>query len=1462
LVGGGDTTLHDHDGISENTTHRGLTSGNPHSVTLVEVGGLALSAASLEGDRSLQDNIDVLSGDSHAESHDIASHSDTSATGTELNTLVGGGDTTLHDHDGISENTSARHAQSHDVASHSDTSATGTELNTLVGGGDTTLHDHDGISENTTHRGLTSGNPHSVTLTEVGGLALSAASLEGDRSLQDNIDVLSGDSHAESHDIASHSDTSATGTELNTLVGGGDTTLHDHDGIDENTSARHAESHDIASHSDTSATGTELNTLVGGGDTTLHDHDGIDENTSARHAQSHDVASHSDTSATGTELNTLVGGGDTTLHDHDGIDENTSARHAQSHDVASHSDTSATGTELNTLVGGGDTTLHDHDGISENTTHRGLTSGNPHSVTLAEVGGLALSAASLEGDRTLQDNIDVLAGDSHAESHDIASHSDTSATGTELNTLTGGGDTTLHDHDGIDENTSARHAQSHDVASHSDTSATGTELNTLVGGGDTTLHDHDGIDENTSARHDESHDVASHSDTSATGTELNTLTGGGDTTLHDHDGISENTTHRGLTSGNPHSVTLGDVGGLSLSAASLEGDRTLQDNIDAVGASSTAAVSAASLEGDRSLQDALDEHSHNALIDSGETGIIYTAGGASELKYNNVSTLLTGAGTVYFYDDAASNYGDIIHDGTDISLTNRTHAGHVYLKAEQTDGTEVSVFSGDPDGSTTLFYDGESALVTSYASILVYNPNATSYLQINHAGTDAHLINSVNEGWIYLKGYDTGSNETVLFSGDPDGSVELYYNGIATLKTNDTGISVYDPDNPAEYTDYYHDTDDNWIINRSDAGWMYLSCTNASGARAEVFTGDPDGAAILFYDGNPVLATATSSVQIYNSNATSYLQIAHDAVDVYLTNGVESGHMYLSALDDEGGAHSLFKGDPDASADLFFNGAIALQTTLDGILVRSSYTTTGQVLFTGVNDFVTGAIETTATNFVFQSGADLDTGVKIVYHGATELYYNNLLALRTTADGVDVYDTSGAQPWITLKDDEDADISALYVDTPDLNLKNYNTSGHLILRGVDDEQINSTLFVGDPDGAAELYFNSVKTLSTVSDGITIARAGTDSGWLEYLDTNLSLSNKVHGGGIKLTGETTGGDTKNILWGDPDTNTAIYHGGALVLVSTANGVDIHSPTAGITSIYIKSSGSTGQALIRTQTSGHFILEGLVHGQAVEIAAENTSGDYKSLAIMEPDNAVKLYYAGLKSFSTTATGIAVWDTDGVLPILHFQNDAGSVMGYISKVAGYMHFHGSTHGDALWISCEDNGGTSRWIGLDPDIPAFYPSPDSNITLGKASTHCWLNIYADAGVTSCSDPKYKKDIQVTTLGIDFIDSLIPIAFKFKKTGKRPKNHNRVYQGLLATDVEAALQDAGLQYSDFAGLEETFDDDNERWLGLKYEQFIAPLIKASQELNTKIIEKETTIQTMQSQIENLLNRIEALEKG
>lgn len=87
-------------------------------------------------------------GDLHSEAHNVASHSDTTGTGAELNTLTDGSETALHKHDDRyyteGEVDGFLHSEGHNIVSHSDTGATGANLNTLVGGGDTDLHSHAG----------------------------------------------------------------------------------------------------------------------------------------------------------------------------------------------------------------------------------------------------------------------------------------------------------------------------------------------------------------------------------------------------------------------------------------------------------------------------------------------------------------------------------------------------------------------------------------------------------------------------------------------------------------------------------------------------------------------------------------------------------------------------------------------------------------------------------------------------------------------------------------------------------------------------------------------------------------------------------------------------------------------------------------------------------------------------------------------------------------------------------------------------------------------------------------------------------------------------------------------------------------------------------------------------------------------------------------------------------------------
>jgi len=134
-------------------------------------------------------------------SHTIQSHTDTDATGSQLDTLIDGGSINLHSHD-----------NSHNVQSHTDTDATGAQLNTLTNGSNAdSLHSHDN-----------SHNVQSHTDTDATGAQLNTLTNGS------NSDLLH--SHDLSHTIASHKNTILLGSQLNTLTDGSNADLlHTHE---------------------------------------------------------------------------------------------------------------------------------------------------------------------------------------------------------------------------------------------------------------------------------------------------------------------------------------------------------------------------------------------------------------------------------------------------------------------------------------------------------------------------------------------------------------------------------------------------------------------------------------------------------------------------------------------------------------------------------------------------------------------------------------------------------------------------------------------------------------------------------------------------------------------------------------------------------------------------------------------------------------------------------------------------------------------------------------------------------------------------------------------------------------------------------------------------------------------------------------------------------------------------------
>lgn len=146
-----------------------------------------------------------------------------------------------------------------------------------------------------------------------------------------------------------------------------------------------------------------------------------------------------------------------------------------------------------------------------------------------------------------------------------------------------------------------------------------------------------------------------------------------------------------------------------------------------------------------------------------------------------------------------------------------------------------------------------------------------------------------------------------------------------------------------------------------------------------------------------------------------------------------------------------------------------------------------------------------------------------------------------------------------------------------------------------------------------------------------------------------------------------------------------------------------------------------------------------------------------------------------------------------------------------------------------------------------AFLAMNDNTRDLGEASTGRWRNLYIVNSPTVGSDLRYKTDVSDCDLGLDFVLALRPIRYRLLE-GSKVVSHDglntetsvegaRVHRGFGAQEVKAVLDRFGLDGRTFAGwcLADPSDLDSRQ--ALRYEQFIAPMIKAIQELSREVAE-------------------------
>lgn len=399
-----------------------------------------------------------------------------------------------------------------------------------------------------------------------------------------------------------------------------------------------------------------------------------------------------------------------------------------------------------------------------------------------------------------------------------------------------------------------------------------------------------------------------------------------------------------------------------------------------------------------------------------------------------------------------------------------------------------------------------------------------------------------------------------------------------------------------------------------------------------------------------------------------------------------------------------------------------------------------------------------------------------------------------------------------------------------------------------------TNFLGTIDDKA-LYFktnnlttgildhNKALTLFSYNSGTAITGLNNTGFGFSSLKNTTSGTDNTALGESSLKANTTGNRNTGLGSNSLEQNTTGNNNTSVGDGSSYNITTGNFNTAmGSPSLYSNTSGSFNTAIgssslhLNTASNNTAIGSEAMHktsigqyntGVGVSVLYENTTG---------AENVASGYQAIYRNTSGARnTGIghqAMWDNNtGV------ENTALGAYAY-SAFAGTTNFSNSTA-----------------LGHNTQISA-----SNQVRIGAS----WVtSIGGFTGWTNLSDKRFKKDIKENVVGLEFIKKLRPVTYHLDITGINKslnipdKQLNKqtilekesiVQTGFLAQEVEIAAKQVGF---DFSGVDYPKNDND--FYGLRYAEFVVPLVKAMQE-------QQEMIETLKQQNKALENRLKAIE--
>jgi len=637
-------------------------------------------------------------------------------------------------------------------------------------------------------------------------------------------------------------------------------------------------------------------------------------------------------------------------------------------------------------------------------------------------------------------------------------------------------------------------------------------------------------------------------------------------------------------------------------------------------------------------------HVSQTYIDSADASTLasansYTDTASANLQsYADAGDAATLASANSYTDTASANLqsyadaGDAATLASASSYADATSANALFQANQYTDLQVVSVSASV--AADYLRQDGTTPLEGDWD----VGPHTIT------VGGDVHISGSLytSGASIYTSAIHPLTSPSAAIAITDGGPVELYYDGAKALETTADGVTVYA--DSGEGLDFHCSVSGyNEIISTENSQQLHLKVRDSSGVEKHSLLLNPEGSVVGYHDGLQAFVTEVGGFRVYGSttgyncqlhfgattfrvknnsgdavqilgagdtslslfnNAAGYYRFYHDTdndhvgfslsyPDALLENIAPSGSWEISSNNNSNTPTTVFRGDPEGSAELYYAGNKVAETTENGFTI----TTSG-----GTNV----AVFTDSTCQLYDDGVE---------HFATESYG---ASFKGSTNPLQVRDNGSVGNW---------------------SLNNLTHGGTFTLSGENTSGVATTGLIFDPDGSTSIYHEGEKTLSTIetitgTTGISIfGPSGTGQTDLHQAigQADFAIDNKVEEGWIFLNGTNTSSATRSMLTGDPDGEVRMYHPGTNTLV-------LKSQSKGILT------GSSQNIAILSET-GYASIYNTGHGDSIRLTGENGSGTPTILFEGDPDGAAELYHGGSKVAETTENGFTVTTSAGV-------------------------------------------------------------------------------------------------------------------------------------------------------------------------------------------------------------------------